>query len=299
MAGNILSTLSIFEGVAVNNIATRTINPVGVLHGIQLGFFKNDNTALSWAELIADVETIFIKIGGDIAFEMTPSEIGHYLNYYLLGANPANAIFHLPLKPFWWSNTALANQLAWGTALVGSGQIVANIRFKSPNGGLQTSRVECNMDSTANRQPLGTYLQIKRFPFAQPNAGTIALDSFPREENVAILGYLIVRETAGVKAAIDTVEMRFDDISQRQEVAPVYLDRWAQMRGRKPLANMLPIDLNVDSNAADFVRLSQVLRQTLQIKTTDAGLGNFAVLRIAAAGVAAQAPAIAQIAPAA
>lgn len=295
MAGNILSTLSTFEGVSQNNIATRTINPVGVLHGIQFGFFKNDGTALTWAELITDVESIFIKIGGDTAFEMTPTEIGHYLNYYLLGTNPASAIFHLPLKPFWWANTALANQLAWGTAGIGNGQIVANIRFKNVT--LQTSRVECNMDSTANRQPLGAYMQIKRFPFAQDAAGTISLDTFPLEEEVAVLGYLITRETAGIKALITSVEMRFDSVAQREEIAPIYLDRWAQMRNKNPLANMLPIDLNVDGNAADFVRLSQVARQRLLIKSSGA-LGNFTVVRIAATGVSPAQPAIAQIAPA-
>lgn len=295
MAGNILSTLSIFDGVAQNNIATRVINPVGVLHGIQFGFYDAAGPVTT-DELKNDVESIFIKIGGDTVIEMTPSDLENYLYYYKTGAALTDGQIHLPLKPFWWPNKALANQLAWGSANIGNGQIVANIRFK--NQALTTVRVECNIETTANRQPLGTYLQIKRFPFAQDAAGVIDLDSFPREEGVAVLGYLIVSETVGIKAKISTVELRFDDVAQRQEIRPVWLDRYAVMNGRNPVANMLPIDLNIDSNAADFVRLSAIQRQTLRI-TSSAALSNFAVLRVAAAGVAATAPAIGQVAPAA
>ena len=294
MAGQILTVLPNMTGVAAGNTATRELALSGVLQGLLLGFKNGSGGWLTYAQIINDVDRIFITINGNNVYDVTPSFLREFHRFF--GPTrvdpPSQKPVYIPLKPTWWANKLLANQLGIGMAGLGTGQVVLNVRLKSAAPALGTGSIEVRAVTTPLTQTLGAHMTIDPFPFNQAAAGTLDVTTLPLELNVGTLALGIHSESGGVIDNIARAMLQFNDIQQRQEIDPRYMEIFQLLdQGRAPDSPTLAqtqtlwINLNVDANAVDFVKLQRVQRMVLRLITTGAPLGNFTVYRIGVTGI--------------
>ena len=304
MAGNILSTLPILDGVSPGNIATRSLDAVGTLHAVQLRFKAANGDDLTQAQIINDVESIYLKISGETIWEMEPQAFYDIFGTYYrpVGTPALGGIIQIDLKPFWWASTALANMLAWGMQDIAQGRIQVGVRIKSAAPTLGTGSIECNLNVTPLIQPLGTHWSVTRYPFTNTDDGAhFDIPTLPNQANVGVLAYFLhgSERTDGTTAlpfneAIESIVAQFDNTQMRQEMSPAYLNLTSRQVGRVPNNNIIPLDFNLDGNPADFIRLASVARQRFRLRMKSGyDAGNFTVYRIGAAGIN---PSAAQIA---
>lgn len=268
--------------ITANGIATADLPVAGVYHAIYLRCIAPDGSAVSVANMKADIERIRLTLDGVNYFEPNSDAIFDLFTYYYnkRGASVQAGIFPILLTPSYFENDVEAAPFGYGMADINTLQL--EIEFGSAvNTAAHIAQVQVFVERTNQNRPLGTHRRLIRLERAFSSSGVQEVTdiSFARGEGTVTTAMHIQHD--GSAAVINNVEVLVNN-QVVVNAKPNVMQVMSELAGRKWMADtntksLFSIPFNLSNNGRGY--LTHVGIEDLRLKIDwSAAPGSYTIL---------------------
>ncbi len=279
--------LSNFQGtVASNSTVTNTIPTGGSIYGIFLRCLAGTADA-TIANIAADIARVLVRIDGEPILDATGAQIQALVNF-LGGANGANVTNGvLPLYfAQWGKNGSGVGASAVGTWVAASafklgtlnvGQITVDVTFNSA--ALTVTAVECYVQRTDERVPLGSHVRYLPYPQAFSGTGAYEISTLPKAPGTGLLDLHIFN------ANVTNATVKVNNVPVFDQVPTTLNQNILERAGFDPQTGVFSISMALANTADAFLPFDGVTDYRVA-PTFSSAPGNFTIMQRAIFNVA-------------